>query len=445
MSDLPPASPAAGAGPSVSDEFRSLRRSRSDRVVAGVLGGLGRRLGIDPVILRVAIVVLSIFGGVGVLLYAIGWLVVPAEDEERSILDQALGRGEYRRSGTVPLALLLAGIGLIAGIGIIAGTWDGAVLLLLAVMGVYLLLRRRADDELARDDVPQEAGFDSYVYDPSVAPATVAAAAPGGTATSTGTSTATTPGGTGPAGATGPATAAGPLGPTSGWPEGPDWGPPPEPPTPAPQPPPARPAKQRSALGLITFCLAMVSVGVLAVNDATWATYPPAMYVAVPLGIVAVGLLVGAWYGRSRGLIFLGFLLSIALVPATWLSQWDLQDVGDATYTYATPSAVPTEPQSHGVGDNVYDLSGLTLTDTQTVRLSVEQGVGELTVLVPPNADVTVSSASIGAGDMSILGESRDGAGQEFTDLTDTGADGPGGGRIVLDLEMGLGSLEVNR
>ncbi len=438
MSDLPPASPAAGAGPSVSDEFRSLRRSRSDRVVAGVLGGLGRRLGIDPVILRVAIVVLSIFGGVGVLLYAIGWLVVPAEDEERSILDQALGRGEYRRSGTVPLALLLAGIGLIAGIGIIAGTWDGAVLLLLAVMGVYLLLRRRADDEPARDDVPQEAGFDSYVYDPSVAPATVAA--PGGTATST----ATTPGGTGP-GATGPAAAAGPLGPTSGWPEGPDWGPPPEPPTPAPQPPPARPAKQRSALGLITFCLAMVSVGVLAVNDATWATYPPAMYVAVPLGIVAVGLLVGAWYGRSRGLILLGFLLSIALVPATWLSQWNWTDVGDATYRYTTVAQVPTEQREHGAGSIDYDLSGLTLTDDQTVHLDVSQGVGELTVTVPPGADVTVERASVGAGDLNVFDEARDGAGQEITDLLDYGADGPGGGRIVLDLDLGAGELAVSR
>jgi phage shock protein PspC (stress-responsive transcriptional regulator) len=143
MSDLPPAPPVAGTAPRVSDEFRSLRRSRSDRVVAGVLGGLGRRLGIDPVVLRVATVVLAIFGGVGVLLYAVAWLMVPAEDEERSILDQALGRGENRRPGTVPLALLLTTIGVIAGIGIIAGTWDAGVLLLLSIMGVYLLLGPR--------------------------------------------------------------------------------------------------------------------------------------------------------------------------------------------------------------------------------------------------------------------------------------------------------------
>ncbi|WP_169792157.1 PspC domain-containing protein [Jiangella muralis] len=430
MSDVPPASPATGAGPSVSDEFRLLRRSRSDRVVAGVLGGLGRRLGIDPVVLRVATVVLAIFGGVGVLLYAIGWLVVPAEDEERSILDQALGRGENRRSGTVPLALLLGGIGLTAGIGIIAGTWDGGVLLLLAVMGVYLLLRRRADDDQAGADYPQEAGFGSYVYDPSVAPA-----APGGTAT-------------GPAGATtGPtATApAGPSGPTSGWPEGPDWGPPPEPPASAPPPPPAKRAKQRSALGLITFCLALVSVGVLAANDASWADYPPALYVAVPLGIVALGLIVGAWYGRSRGLIVLGFLLAFALVPATFVSQWDYHNSGTITRTYVTTDQIPTGTQEYGAGDIHYDLSGLTLTDGDTVRLDIEQGAGSLTVTLPPNADVELTQASVGAGNLDVFGERQDGLAQERKDVSDTGIDGPGGGTVVLDLELGLGDLEVTR
>ncbi|WP_158602784.1 PspC domain-containing protein [Jiangella rhizosphaerae] len=438
MSDLPPAPPVAGTGPSVSDEFRSLRRSRSDRVVAGVLGGLGRRLGIDPVVLRVATVVLAIFGGVGVLLYAIGWLVVPAEDEESSILDQALGRGEHRRTGTVPLALLLAGVGLIAGIGILAGTWDGGVLLLLAVMGVYLLLRRRADeDEPDRFDAPQEAGFESYVYDPSVAPAAPHGTATGGTTATSATSAA-------PGAAEGGSTVAGPSGPTTGWPEGPDWGPAAAPPPPVPEPP-ARPAKQRSALGLITFCLALVSVGVLAANDATWATYPPAMYVAVPLGIVALGLLVGAWYGRSRGLIVLGFLLSIALVPATWASQWDWEDVGDATYRYTSAAQVPDGPQEHGGGSITYDLSALSLTDAQTVTLDVSQGVGELTVILPRDADVTVGRAAVDAGDLTVFEESRDGVGQQIVDVVNLGTDGPGGGTIILDLELGAGDLEVTR
>jgi phage shock protein C len=56
-----------------------LRRSTSDKVVAGVAGGLGRYLGIDPVIIRIAFVVLALTGGSGVLLYIIAWIAIPEE------------------------------------------------------------------------------------------------------------------------------------------------------------------------------------------------------------------------------------------------------------------------------------------------------------------------------------------------------------------------------
>ena len=73
-------------------DWRTLRRSRSDRYVAGVLGGLARRLDLDPLLLRIATVVLAMFG-IGILLYALGWLLIPAEDEDASVAEQALGRG----------------------------------------------------------------------------------------------------------------------------------------------------------------------------------------------------------------------------------------------------------------------------------------------------------------------------------------------------------------
>ena len=62
-------------------EPRVLRRSRDDRVIAGVCGGLGRYLGVDPVLLRIAFVVLAIAGGGGFLLYIVSWILIP---EERS-------------------------------------------------------------------------------------------------------------------------------------------------------------------------------------------------------------------------------------------------------------------------------------------------------------------------------------------------------------------------
>jgi phage shock protein C len=56
-----------------------LRRSKTDRVLFGVSGGLGRYLGIDPIIIRIAFVLLVFFGGSGLLLYLIGLVVIPEE------------------------------------------------------------------------------------------------------------------------------------------------------------------------------------------------------------------------------------------------------------------------------------------------------------------------------------------------------------------------------
>jgi phage shock protein PspC (stress-responsive transcriptional regulator) len=56
---------------------RRLRRSRAERKIAGVCGGIGEFLGIDPVLFRVLFVVLAFMGGVGILLYLAFWLAMP--------------------------------------------------------------------------------------------------------------------------------------------------------------------------------------------------------------------------------------------------------------------------------------------------------------------------------------------------------------------------------
>ena len=56
-----------------------LRRPARGRVVAGVCAGLGRRLAIDPMILRVAFVAAAVGGGIGFAAYAIAWALIPAE------------------------------------------------------------------------------------------------------------------------------------------------------------------------------------------------------------------------------------------------------------------------------------------------------------------------------------------------------------------------------
>lgn len=59
-----------------------LARSRDERVVAGVCAGIGHALGVDPVVVRVATVILSLGNGFGVLVYLVAWCVLPVSDAE---------------------------------------------------------------------------------------------------------------------------------------------------------------------------------------------------------------------------------------------------------------------------------------------------------------------------------------------------------------------------
>jgi phage shock protein PspC (stress-responsive transcriptional regulator) len=62
-----------------------LRRSYDDRMLGGVAGGLARYFGVDTMIVRIAFVILTVFGGGGVLLYLAGLLLIPDEGSDQSI------------------------------------------------------------------------------------------------------------------------------------------------------------------------------------------------------------------------------------------------------------------------------------------------------------------------------------------------------------------------
>ena len=61
--------------------LQRIRRSRHDRMLAGVSGGISQALGIDPALVRIGFVVVSILGlGTGVIAYATCWLLIKEED-----------------------------------------------------------------------------------------------------------------------------------------------------------------------------------------------------------------------------------------------------------------------------------------------------------------------------------------------------------------------------
>lgn len=69
---------------------KKLRRTRDDRILAGVCSGAARFLGIDANIIRVGLGVFTIFGGAGIALYAIGWVLIPEEGADKTIAEDMI-------------------------------------------------------------------------------------------------------------------------------------------------------------------------------------------------------------------------------------------------------------------------------------------------------------------------------------------------------------------
>ena len=108
---------------------RRLTRSREDRVIAGVAGGLGRYFNIDPVIFRIAFGASLLIGGLGGLLYLAAWVFIPEGDGTAPGGPPAAPR--ERNTALTVLAvvvlvvvagpLLLAPVLLLLGAGLVAG------------------------------------------------------------------------------------------------------------------------------------------------------------------------------------------------------------------------------------------------------------------------------------------------------------------------------------
>ena len=83
---------------------RRLYRSNQHKIIGGVCGGLGEHFDVDPTWIRLGFVVLTILHGLGLLLYIIGWIVIPrrsAEEEAVVVEEQAEAPGaKPGKSGT---------------------------------------------------------------------------------------------------------------------------------------------------------------------------------------------------------------------------------------------------------------------------------------------------------------------------------------------------------
>jgi phage shock protein PspC (stress-responsive transcriptional regulator) len=415
-----------------------LRRSRQDRVIAGVAGGFARWLGIDPVIVRVILVVLAIFGGSGLVLYVIGWLFIPdegaPESEAQRFIGQSQRPGSTARTVLIVVGVVVAVILFANIVGFAFGDWGGfgAFLLLIAVGALVLYLATRTNGE-----GPQVGATPASPVTP---PAGGSAAAPGGPPTYT--QGMTTP--AAPAGAeVAPAPTAYAYGGSGSYPGYTPY-------TPTPVPP--NPPRPRSYLGLATLSLTVVVTGLLvSLEILGLVDFAPVVIPAVALAILGAGILVGAWMGRARWLLWFAiptlFVTMIAsYVPADFDGSFRPTITAGVGEQFNTPRTVlaASEPYELGIGSLQLDLTALRIPDgVTTVPVTATVGLGELVVVVPDDVRVIVD-ADAQLGELRIDGVDR--INDPSPSFEGELPGGPATGPILdLTLHTNVGAVEVSR
>ena len=392
-----------------------LRRSRSDKVLGGVASGFGRWIGIDPVVIRVVLVVLAIFGGSGILLYAIGWLFIPLEGEQRSEVEQFIDRhrNDGEKAKFPPLLIIPAVIVGVIVLGSVfsAGPWggwwsSGGWLLLLACGGIVIWLMNR-----------------NGLVGESASQATTAPASDPGQASSA-------------ADASGTGFAHGGAG---------DY------PTyvaPVSEPIPPRPPRPRSYLGAATLSLAIIVVGVLsALSLADVYTIQPVAILAVGLGVLGLGMLVGTFFGRALWLLSIAIPLAAITVLASFVpTNLTLGDgVGQRTWRPVTVAQAQV-PYRLSLGEATLDLTQLKAPadPTAVVDVSAYLGIGSLRIIVPNGMNVDVD-ATVGAGELRVAGYPRSEGRDNHVVATLTAEATKPAPTIHLVATQSIGAMEVSR
>ncbi|TIC84322.1 PspC domain-containing protein [Nocardioides sp. GY 10127] len=417
-------------------DLRRLRRSTTDKTIAGVAGGLARHLDVDPTLLRVAFAVLAFFGGSGLLLYVAAWLLVPTDD----------GRPATLRLDDRSRALALALAGLVAALALVADLVDSSFgvfnipwgLLVVAAVVVWLVTRKQ--DPAGRPRGSWEPVPPTYQTPSYQTPAAAAGAAPAAEAGTAWSTSAPVPP---PLTQAGPAPSA-PLAPLA--------------PPPVPRP---DPRKRGPLLFGPTLALLLLAWGVLGMVDVAGVDVPASAYPALGLAVTAVVLLVGSVWGRPGGVIALGLVLALATAVSTAGEHVD----APRELVAPTTAAALGNDYTRGIGRLEIDLGDLSPTqvdalDGRTLDLSVD--VGELVVVVPDGLAVDVTGSVEGAGNLDLLGYHYDGVstdGAVTRRVYDPQGDGTGdlvGNRspaaslptteaplLTIDASVGLGRIEV--
>jgi phage shock protein PspC (stress-responsive transcriptional regulator) len=437
-----------GAGPPAP---RRLVRRTDNQVIAGVASGVAAYLGIEPTIVRIGFVVLTVFGGLGVLLYVLGWLLLPADG------GQSLGQAVARRPGGFRSYLGVALM--ILAVAILASTFSSPSVVwavALIAFGVYLFQQDQGQQAPGPAPPGQAAGPEGAP--PAATPAPPAAGVPQPAVTPAASgwgagATTTEPLGWGAPSATEPLgwrapPATEPLGWETAPPTAPPaWGAPPSAPTAPAWGAPPRVRRPRPFLGPLTVGAALIVTGLAVVlGNLEVLDLTAGQVLAIFLTVLGVGLLMGTWWGRSWGLIALALLL-VPVVAAASLADSEPLTGGMGTRTWRPRTTAEVRPAYRlAAGDLIVDLSRVRFASGATgVEASV--AAGRVLVVVPDDVAVDVRGR-VGVGGVDLLDRVDQGV-QVDSSATAPPARSPneqlGAGSVRLDLHVGYGVVEVRR
>jgi phage shock protein PspC (stress-responsive transcriptional regulator) len=466
-----------------------VHRSKDDRMIAGVCGGLGRALGVDPVIFRIVLAVLAVFGGIGLLLYGAAWLLIP--DDGTDVSDGA--RLLQGHSSATTLAAIVVGIvGILAVLGLAGSTLSSGLPVLLVIGVVVAVVAGRRPGGWLNRTGGSPGGPSSWSRDRVLlVPAAIVAGAVGfvifvavarvavrvghgddgrfGYGYSRGGNvfgalvlaaiagcvvlaivygrrhlgqTSTSDRATGPVAGPPPTQGAAfwhptePLGPPAGF----------SPSRPFYTPPAPRPPRQPSFLVPLTLFLGVVTVGVLLALGASGRVDITAQDLfAAALLATGLGLVTASWLGRGKLLIPVGILLTFGLIVAAIVNVPLRGGVGNRQTDATTLSQVQS-PYRLAVGQEDLELQSLALAGS-TAHVDVTVGVGRVFVRVPDDVKIVVR-AYAGAGRTDILGIVQGGTHVDHTVLSGahpTLTAQPQAGELDLNLRVGVGDVTVIR
>lgn len=383
-----PYAPEPGeTGPRVSREevrdLARLRRSRTDRKVSGVAGGIAHHLDIDPLLVRIAFVILTFFGGGGLILYGVAWVLLPEEDTGDAVI--------HTEDGVRTAALIVAGV--LAAASVVGDSVGGMEipwpLLLVGLVLIVVLGGKQArkhgrgsGDAAAPGDPRTASGFGDV---------------PEGTAT---------------------------------YPTYPGY-------RPAPPPTPRQPDPKRRGPLLFAFTmgLAALGLGVVGTVHLAGVDVAPSVYPATVLGVVGLMLVVGAFYGRAGGLILIGLLAAGATAVTSVVGAFD---AGQITRTPDTAAELDDRYEL-GMGEIVIDLTdldGAELAKLDGETLRVVLGVGHIRVVVPDDGLRVEADGSIEIGEVVLF--------DDESDTSDRGSHGEDDEPVLeVDADLFVGQIEI--